>query len=295
MKLLIKSSSLLILLGILLMMSNRGNTQEMNTLRVMTFNIRYANPDDGFNAWTHRKEMAASMIRFHDAEIVGLQEALRSQLDDLESLLPRYDWFGVARTDGTRNPQQGGEFAAILYRTDLFERLDGGTFWLSETPDEVGSTGWDAALPRVVTWCLFRDKRSGARFYHFNTHFDHIGERARAESARLILRRIGEVAEAEAPVVLTGDFNCTPEELPYQVLTGEGAGLRDALTVSKEPSHGPLSTWSDFDFPGVPGRRIDYIFVNGRIEVERHGILSDSWSGRFPSDHLPVLVEAAFK
>lgn len=269
--------------------------RDADGIRIMSFNIRYANPGDGLNAWTHRKEMAASMIRFHDAGIVGLQEALRSQLDDLKALLPDYEWFGLARTDGTVSPEPDGEFAAILYRADQFERIDGGTFWLSESPAEAGSKGWDAALPRVVTWCLFRDKRSGATFYHFNTHFDHIGEKAREESARLILRKIEELAGAEAPVILTGDFNCTPEELPYQVLTGESEGLHDALTISRQPHHGPRSTWSDFDFPGKPGRRIDYIFVNDRVEVERHGTLADSWSGRFPSDHLPVLVEGFFK
>jgi endonuclease/exonuclease/phosphatase family metal-dependent hydrolase len=271
--------------------------QPDSVLRVMSFNIRFDNPADGYNAWPHRKELAASMIRFYDAGIVGLQEALRSQLDDLKASLPGYDWFGVARTSGTVDPEPDNEFSAILYRADRFERLDGSTFWLSPAPDSVGTKGWDAALPRVVTWARLRDRQSGATFYFFNTHFDHIGVEARAESAKLILRRIARIAGEAAPVILTGDFNAVPTEPPYRIITDESDDLPlfDALTRSAQPHHGPLGTWSGFSFPGEPGRRIDYIFVNDEVEVLQHAVLSDSWSGRFPSDHLPVLAVVKLK
>ncbi len=263
--------------------------------RVISFNIRYPNPGDGVDYWPNRKEMVASMIRFNEADIVGLQEAFRSQLDDLTSLLPGYAWYGLCRTDGTVDPQPDGEFSAILYRKSLFEVLDSGTFWLSDRPETVGSVGWDAALPRIVSWVKMKNRQSEQEFYYFNTHFDHRGEEARAQSARLILEKIGEITAGEdLPVVLTGDFNCTPTETPYRTLTAEGSGLYDALFRSEAPHHGPLSTWSAFQFPGLPGRRIDYIFVNGRVMVRKHGILSDSWSGRFPSDHLPVFAELAW-
>lgn len=266
------------------------------SLRVMSFNIRYANPDDGYNFWDNRKELVKSMIQYHDADIVGLQEAFRSQLDDLSAMLPTYEWFGVCRTDGTTQPDPDNEFSAILYKKDRLERLDGATFWLSKTPDEVGSQSWDAALPRIVTWVKFRDKQTDAEFYHFNTHFDHRGEEARAESAKLILERIAAII-GEEPVVLTGDFNCIPTDEPYRLLTDEDdeKSLQDALQVSQTPHHGPLSTWSGFSFPGVPGRRIDYVFVNEQVEVLQHAALSDSWSGRFPSDHLPVLAEVVMR
>lgn len=269
-------------------------TAQGDQLRVMTFNIRFNNPTDGFNAWPHRRELAASMIRYHDADVVGLQEALYGQLEDLTDMLPGYEWYGVSRDDGSSEPNSSGEFAAILYRVDRLERLGGGNFWLSPTPQEVGSVGWDAALTRIATWCRFRDKRSGREFYHFNTHFDHVGQQAREESARLILRQMAAIVEELLPVVLTGDFNCVPTDAPYRVLTGEKA-LLDALLISAQPHHGPRSTWSGFSFPGQPGRRIDYIFVNDQVEVIRHGTLSESWSGRFPSDHLPVLAEIQFQ
>ena len=265
---------------------------QSTSLRVMTFNIRYANPDDGYNFWDNRKELVSSMIQYHDAEIVGLQEAFRSQLDDLTAMLPGYDWIGTCRTDGTTQPEPDNEFSAILYKKDRFERLDGATFWLSETPEGIGTTGWDAALPRIVTWAKFRDKQSDAEFYLFNTHFDHRGERARAESAKLILEQIATIVGDE-PVVLTGDFNCVATDAPYRILTDEDddKSLQDALAISQTPHHGPLSTWSGFSFPGVPGRRIDYVFVNDRVKVLKHASLTDSWSGRFPSDHLPVVAE----
>jgi endonuclease/exonuclease/phosphatase family metal-dependent hydrolase len=260
-------------------------------IQLMSFNIRFDNPGDGYDAWPHRRGMVRSMIRFHDIDLLGVQEALRAQLDDISELLPDYEWFGVCRTDGTTTPNPDNEFSAIFYRADRFERLDGATFWLSENPHEVGSRGWDAAFPRIVTWARFRRKASGEEFFLFNTHFDHMGRVARAESARLIQREIARIA-GEAPVILMGDFNCTPEEEPYQIIIAPGVEPRlfDALHVSELPHHGPLATWSGFQFPGVPGRRIDFIFVDHNWRVSRHGILSDSWSGRFPSDHLPVLA-----
>ena len=260
---------------------------DVKHIRVMTFNIRYDEPRDGANAWPNRKELVAGMIRFHNADLVGVQEALKGQIDDLEKLLPEYSWLGVGRGDG----KNGGEYSAIFYRKLRFKSLESSTFWLSETPNVPGA-GWDAALPRIVTWAKFRDLTTGKVFFHFNTHFDHRGVKARTESARLMLSRIGQMAAA-SPVVVTGDFNFTESADGYKLLTGKSA-LRDARYISQHGHHGPTSTFNEFKAL-VPDKKIDYVFVKGNIRVVQHGVLSDTWDGRFPSDHLPVLAEVVIE
>lgn len=269
-----------------------NHTTDVSYIRVMTFNVRYDEPRDNANAWPNRKELVASMIRFHNADLVGVQEALKRQLEDLDTLLPEYSRVGVGRADG----KTGGEYSAILYRKTRFESLESSTFWLSETPN-VPSPGWDAAYPRIVTWAKFKDLKTGKIFFHFNTHFDHRGVRARKESARLLLNRISQTG-GELPVVVTGDFNFTESSEGYQLLTGKNSGesvssksvLRDTRYSSPHGHHGPTSTFNEFKAL-VPGMKIDYVFVKGSIRVIQHGVLSDTWDGRFPSDHLPVLAE----
>lgn len=262
---------------------------------VMTFNIRMPNPNDGFNYWPNRKDLVVSMIRFHEVDLLGVQEAFRSQLDELSAGLPGFAWTGVCRTDGTKTPKPDDEFSAIFYRTDRFELLESQTYWLSETPEKAGVKGWDAALPRIVTWAKFKDKSSGVVFYHFNTHFDHIGQVARAKSAHLILERTQAIA-GTAPVLVTGDFNAQPTDAPVRILTdtNDPLHLKDAIQLSELPHHGSTGTWTNaFLFPGLPGHRIDYIFLKNDVRVLKHAILSDSWSGRLPSDHLPVWARVA--
>ena len=258
-----------------------------STLRVMTFNIRYNNPDDGEHAWPHRRERVASMVRFHEADLVGMQEALKGQVDELEALLPEYAWIGVGRDDGVA----AGEFSPIFYRKDRFDLIEQATFWLSETPGVPGSKSWDAAITRIVTWGRFRDTRTGTAFFLFNTHFDHQGAQARTESAHLILAKIDTLA-VDAPVVVTGDFNVEPTTEAYRVLID---GLADTRRQSLTPPHGPEETFWGFTVEtGEEGRRIDYIFVSPETRVQHYGVLTDHWNGHFPSDHLPVLAEVEF-
>jgi endonuclease/exonuclease/phosphatase family metal-dependent hydrolase len=278
----------IIVVGCLSASTNVATPKEPSHIRVMTFNIRYDEPQDKENAWPNRKGFVASMIRFHHADLVGVQEALARQLKDLEKLLPEYSWVGVGRADG----KAAGEFSAVLYRRSRFEHLESSTFWLSETP-QVPSAGWDAALPRIVTWIKLRDLQTGKIFYQFNTHFDHRGVRARVESARLLLDRTAQIA-GNLPAVVTGDFNFTESSDGYKLLTAKNSEkasvLHDARYVSEHGHHGPTSTFNEFKAL-IPDRKIDYVFVKGNIRVLQHGALSDTWDGRFASDHLPVLAE----
>lgn len=265
---------------------------DANTFRVMTFNLRLDTPSDGENAWPHRKENVARIMRFHKTDFVGIQEGLPHQLEQLDEMLPEFDRIGVGRNGGGDE----GEYSAIFYNKERFELLDNNTFWLSETPNEAGSMGWDAAFPRIVTWGKFRDTNSDKTFFMFNTHFDHQGFTARAESASLILKKIAEIAEGE-PVVLTGDFNTTEKDPPYEILTGElgehEVVLEDAYYHAKYGHLGPTSTWNGFD-QIVPDRRIDFIFTNPGFEVVQHATIADQQDGHFPSDHLPVAADIQF-
>lgn len=261
----------------------------VRALRVMSFNVRYDEARDGANAWPRRKDMVAGTIAFHRADVAGLQEVLASQLADLRELLPEYAAVGVGRDDG----REAGEFNPILFRKDRFRLLGSSTFWLSEDPERPGVKGWDAACARVVTWARLRDLWTGVTFVAFNTHFDHVGERARRESARLILSELPRIAGG-APFVLTGDFNCTREDPAHQALVsgGErGALLRDARDLAARPPFGPPASFNGFRAEPAAGLPIDHIFVGPSVVVARIGILPATWAGRFVSDHNPVLAE----
>ncbi len=257
-------------------------------LRVMTFNIRYNNPGDGINAWPNRKAWVAKLIRFHDADVVGVQEALSGMLADLDTLLPEYSRVGVGRTDG----KNAGEFSAILYKRSRVEMLENKTFWLSTNPEAVGVKSWDAALERIATWGRFRDRASGCTYVHLNTHFDHVGEVARQESAKLIRRRLDSIA-GTLPLIVTGDLNSAPTSAAYKTLTtgavaGGTAPLIDGYVSSREGNYGPSGSFNSFKEIG--DTRIDYVFVSPGVEVLKHAILTDRWDQRFPSDHLPVIA-----
>lgn len=264
------------------------------SIHVMTYNIRLPHKGDGIHYWDNRRPLVASMIKFHEADLIGVQEAHRRQLDEMVIDMPEYSWFGACRTDGTISPDPDNEFSAILYRKDRFQLVDGNTFWLSETPFKIGSVGWDAALPRIVTWAKFIDTQSGKEFFHFNTHFDHMGDTARHESAKLLMQQIRLIAGDE-PVIITGDFNCSDADLPYLAITS-GSGFSDAMKISKMPHHGPVATFAgNFQVSGLIEHRIDFIFVNKNVEVLKHAVLSDSWNGNLASDHLPVFAEIIIK
>jgi len=261
-----------------------------NELNVMTFNIRYDTVRDSLNAWPYRKDNAASQILFHKVHLVGVQEALHHQMEDLKTGLKRFKYAGVGRIDG----KQKGEYSAILYDTTRLKLLQTETFWLSET-NEVGKKSWDAAFERIVTWAKFRDKKTKKIFYHFNTHFDHIGKVARRESAKLLLQKAQQIAKNNY-CIITGDFNATPSDEPIQLLKDNTNPdhFIDAKEISEQPHYGPAGTFNAFGPKETSNQPIDYIFIKNKIQVLQHATLSQTWQGRFSSDHFPVFASLKF-
>ena len=272
--------------------ADEEDAERASRLRVMTFNIRFNNPNDGPNAWPERRDDVAALIRDSDLDVVGLQEALHDQIKDLEHRLPDFEWYGVGRDDGA----DGGEFVPIFYRRDRFAVLEATSFWLSETPDVPGTKSWDSSLPRVTTRMRLKDRATGRIVIVYNTHFDHRGRDARAESAKLLLARIAAEAAGE-PVILTGDFNTRMDSEPYRLLaekSGETIPLRDSRLVSATPAEGPNSTWNGFEEIAL-NARIDFIFVGSGLDVRSHRTIDQRRAGdRFLSDHLPVLAEVVY-
>ena len=259
-----------------------GKPQNTNSFNVMTYNIRMNTPEDGVNAWPLRKDKVTGLLKFHQPDVFGIQEALLEQMQDLENGLTDFDHVGVGRDDGKTQ----GETMAIFFRKARFEKLADGTFWLSETPEKPG-IGWDAACNRTCTWIRLKDKLSNQTFYFFNTHLDHRGKIARESGSKLLLRKISEINKENLPVILTGDFNSTPQDEPIKI-------IKDVLMDSREKTetapYGQEGTSGGFDVKAMP-RIIDYVFVNSKISVLRYGILSDSFGLYYPSDHLPVFTE----
>lgn len=246
-----------------------------------TYNLRLNLAEDGPNAWPRRAEAVKALIRYHAFDLLGTQEGLPEQIDALAAM-PGWAYVGVGRDDGQRQ----GEHAAIFFRTARFELLRQGHFWLSETPDKP-SIGWDGkCCKRIASWARLKDLRTGKAFYVFNAHFDHEGVQARRESALLMLRKIGQIAGRE-PVLCMGDFNTTPDTEPIHSFTRV---FRDSRAASQEPPYGPEGTFNGFQIDAPMQDRIDYVFVSPRWRVLRYGVLSDSYGGRFPSDHHPVAV-----
>jgi endonuclease/exonuclease/phosphatase family metal-dependent hydrolase len=262
------------------------HADDSKPLSVVTYNIRYANPADGPDFWPNRVDAVVSFLSEQD--LAGLQEVTDPQLQDLRSRLPDFESYGVGRDDG----KQGGEHAPIFYRRDRLKEVKRGTFWLSESPEAVGVAGWDAALPRTCTWMILRDRRSGATMLVANTHFDHRGEQARRNSAKLIVARLRQLA-GDLPVILLGDFNCQSGSEPYQSLTADSF-LTNARDRSETPPSGPESTWNGFEQIDTRGA-IDHIFVREPLSVLDLGVFDPKTSsGRFASDHLPVRARIRF-
>jgi len=276
----------IIIITMVFTLSGCGDSCKPETIRVVTFNVRYDTPRDSINAWPNRKDMVQAMFRFHDFDLIGTQEALHHQLLDMCEL-PEYEYFGVGRDDG----KHAGEHSAIIYKKDRFQVLEHGDFWLSETPNVPGK-GWDATCcNRICTWGKFKDMNTNKIFFVFNVHYDHQGVVARRESSHLMLRKIKEIA-GNFPVLFVGDINATPDAEPVQIIKAQ---MRDAFDVTELPPYGPVGTFNGFRWNATLLNRIDYIFVSDHFSVLKYAALTDSYDRRWPSDHLPVMADVVLK
>ncbi len=256
-------------------------------LKVMSFNIRYDNPGDKNNNWKYRRDRAANAILFYAPDVVGTQEVLHNQLEDLDKRIgSTYAHVGVGREDG----KQKGEYAALWFNRNRFDLLDSGNFWLSENPELAGSKGWDGACERIATWAILRDRKSDTELLVMNTHLDHVGPMARKLGAELLRHRADSLA-AGRPVVVTGDFNSEPSSEVVAQLTS--ASDPRALTDSRAAAplvYGPAWSFHDFGKLKYDERElIDYVFVRG-LGVESFGVMAETEDDKFLSDHAPVIA-----
>jgi len=254
-------------------------------LSIMTYNIRMDTPYDSINSWPYRKDVAAEVIKNHDIDILGAQEVLVNQLNDLKERLPEYNTIGVGREDG----KEKGEFSIIFYKKNRFDEIESGNFWLSETPELAGSKGWDAACERIATWTVLKEKKSGKQLFFLNTHLDHIGTIARSESIKLILEKCEDLSK-DYPVIITGDFNSIPESTVIgKVLETEK--YLDSRQIAAQIS-GNYGTYHEYGrFIEEDRDLIDYIFVSKGIKVNHYEVLPDKHNGTYLSDHVPVIAE----
>jgi len=271
-----------IVLGVFLLFVS-GSFYAQN-LKIMTYNIRLDIASDGENAWPNRKDYFTSQVQFYSPDIFGVQEATPNQVTDIALALPNYNKFGVGREGDGK-----GEACTIYYKKDRFQVQQSNTFWLSETPNVI-SKGWDAAYNRICTYGLFRDLKTKKSFWVFNLHLDHVGNEARVKGVQLVLSKIAAINSKKYPVFLMGDFNSEPNT--PQILEVKKV-MEDTRDVSIEKPFGPSGTFNDFKHDKPVTLLIDYIFVskNSGLKIRKHAVLSDSKDLKYPSDHLPVLIE----
>ncbi len=285
-----KKNLFLMLLMLVPLVCFSARKQESVKLRWGTFNIRLQNDGDdkaGYG-WNVRRDRVADYIKSHKIDVIGMQEVLHAQLEDLLARMPEYDYVGVGRHDG----KQAGEYSPVFFLKDKFEVLEKGNFWLSETPEVPGSIGWDAALERVASYAKLKDKKTGKIFMAVNTHFDHVGVTARRESAKLIMKKIQDIV-GKQPAVVTGDFNVTEDDEAYTTMTTNEFKMYDAYHMT--PNHtGTVYTYHNFcKIPPLKCEKIDFIFITPTIRVN-HSHIEEPNPKALLSDHNPHWADLEF-
>lgn len=280
---------MIIFLCLLLSSTAHASQREVREpLTIMTFNIRYGTAADGENQWNARREHLFEVIRREDADLLGLQEALDFQIDEILKAAPMYAVVGVGRDDGA----EAGEYSAILFRKDRLHVAEAGTFWFSDTPSVPGSKSWGNNITRICTWARFID-RDGRGFWHFNLHLDHQSQPSRERSTVLLRQRIDARSVAIEPVVVTGDFNVGESNPAMLTMTGAApAGPAPFVDTFRVLHAGEreVGTGNAFKLGNTRGDKIDYVLVQPGTDVLRAEILRDSRGNRYPSDHFPVVA-----
>lgn len=270
-----------------------GNTQAADktttsstSLTVMSYNLRFLNPNEkAEDQWSRRKLLMAELLRQLAPDVMGTQEGVYQQLKDLTTEMPELEWIGLGRDGGSR-----GEFMAVFYRKARLEPLAYDHFWLSDTPEVMGSSTWGNSNRRMVTWVKFRDRQTGGEFYLVNTHFDHQIQTAREKSATLLRERVAKL-DSSLPIVITGDFNAAAEKNKAYSLLTEDKFFTDAWLVAKERKGEGIATFNGFEGIKSSGVRIDWILTHGEVTVDRMETVTFSRDGRFPSDHFPIVAQ----
>ncbi len=264
--------------GIYSLLCMRASAQQ---IVVGSYNIRYENNSDSGNLWMQRYGHVAALIRFHDFDVFGVQEALKHQLETLQEKLPGYAYYGVGRDDG----KDAGEHESIFYKTAKFELLAKGDFWLSATPG-VPSKSWDApCCNRICSWVKLKVKSSGKILFVFNAHYDYEKDYARNESSKLMLKKIAQIA-GNNPVLMVGDINGGNESSWYKLLA-QSDKLKDSYTLAKDP-YFPRGSFNDFG-RWEDNELLDHIFCSREFSVSKWGLLSDTYGDKkYPSDHCAV-------
>jgi len=256
---------------------------DTSTLKVMSYNIRYDNPNDDKWLWKYRFDKVATIIQRYAPDIVGVQEALYNQMKDIENNISDYSWTGCGRDDG----KQGGEYSAIFYKTAHLQLLESSTFWLSESPETAGSRSWNTACTRICTFAKFKIISSSKEFFAFNTHLDHSSRAAQTEGLKLILNKIEKIA-VQLPVILMGDFNIEESDYLLDIITS----LKNAKKIAKSTTIKDPSTFTGFTFHDE--KIIDYFFVSENVNVTNYSVVGDVWEHNFPaSDHRPITISIA--
>lgn len=261
-------------------------------VKVMSYNIRLDTESDGVNQWKYRTEKVFDLIKKNNPDLLGVQEAMHNQMMDLKNNLTGYDFVGVGRDDG----KEKGEYSAIFYKKDKYEVQKQNTFWLSETPEVPGSKSWDAAITRVVTYAILKNKTTGKSFAYFNTHFDHIGKEARKNSAKLIKTYIAGLITSgslnkKTPILVSGDFNSEPNDEPYKTII-DGS---DVKFLDSRPVENLTGTFCGFELNAMKCKTIDYIFHSGHWKAKDYKVIQDHDGKYYPSDHLPVMASFTLK